>query len=397
MESRSLRGSVVGMVAWLGRMKKGFHLLLWGGIWVLLGTPAYLAADVPDHYDVVASPFDRDVGQVTTLTITAKDDFDVAIGGAAVMTLDITQFGSDSFGFTYSNLVDDSGGSSLLTDNFDGTATITDTVFDSSGQITLDVQLDTLNQEDEGEELNFDLVTFIATDENSATGNTFDSFTDVQWNVGSIADFDVLANPANLTAGEFSEVTVCARDSFGNAIHDHSTGSGITVTPSTSGEGASYLSRTLAAGDVGDGTGFIDSDQLFDSGCGSIQVKNTVAEAATFTFLDADTGTITGSAEITWNPGSLQNFLVEANPVDRVVGEAATITLTARDALNNAIPDEFVSQIDVSQSGGDSAGYTFDNLVDAGGGSVLTDNFDGTATITNTVFDAGGQIAFDVF
>ena len=350
-------------------------------------------------FQVQASPTSRTVGQTTTVTLSAQDAYGNALAGETVAQIDITQSGGESSGFTFASLVEAGGGSGVLTDNSNGTARITNTTFDGNGRITFDVTVTDLVQSDTGDALNSDTVRFAAGDSTSgASGNTGDSGTDVTWNVDALAEFDVVANPSNLTVGQESTVTIAARDQFSNAIHNHSTGAGgIDVRTTGTGSRIRYNNRSLAVTDNGDGTATIDSGQSLANGVGTIGIVDDEAEEATFTFDDQGAGQITADENVTWNVGSLDNFLVEANPTDRAVGETTTVTVTARDALDNVLPGEIVAQIDITQSGGESSGFTFDSLVEAGGGSGnIADNGNGTATITNTTFDGNGRITFDV-
>ena len=268
-----------------------------------------------------------------------------------------------------------------IVDNGDGTAALNNVVFDANGQLIFLVG----NTVAEGP-----VTIGVSEPVSGISGDTTTSSTDVTWQPGALQNFLVEADPTDLKAGETTSLTITARDTFNNAVGSHTGDVEIVQTGSGTGAGLTYSPIVI---DNGDGTATLTNVTFDPNGQLSIFVTNTHAEGPLrFTATDpvsgatGDTGD-TGT-DVTWRVGVLENFLVEADPVIVAIGDATTLTVTARDQFDNAIP--------LASPGADGILVTqpFGSLtvVYEPGTLTIVDNNDGTGLIpSGTIFDAAGR------
>ena len=105
---------------------------------------------------------------------------------------------------------------------------------------------------------------------------------------------------------------------------------------------------------------------------------------------------VADSAAFNITSGPPASFLVQASPVNLIEGSATTVTITARDALDNPIADfDPTTDIDISVDAGGPGTISYtDGPV---GDVVIQDNGDATATIDASgteTFDSNGQATF---
>ncbi len=96
------------------------------------------------------------------------------------------------------------------------------------------------------------------------------------------------------------------------------------------------------------------------------------------------------------NVGPLAAFLVQASPVSLTAGDTTSVTITARDALVNPIPD-FDPTIDINITVSAGGPTTISYADGAVGNVVIEDNGDATAMIDASgaeTFDSNGQATF---
>ena len=200
-------------------------------------------------------------------------------------------------------------------------------------------------------------------------------------NPAAAASFDVTAAGGPQTAGGAFNVTVTARDAFGNVA------TGYTSTVHfTSSDGAATLPADYA---------FIAGD----SGVHTFSVTLKTAGSQTIT---ATQGGVTGTTpSITVDPGAVSGFALTGVPATVVSGTPASVTVTARDAYANTVTGytgsvHFSSNDplallpgDYTFSGGDAGAHTFTNAY-----TLLTTGAR-TVTATDTISPAvSGTSAF---
>jgi hypothetical protein len=201
----------------------------------------------------------------------------------------------------------------------------------------------------------------------------------------------VTATDGSATAGGTEVLNLQLVDQFGSPV----VGKALSVTVTVTG------SATFTANDIGGTNGSNTlNGTLSASGSGSVTITNTVAETVT---VSADA---TGDAQVvanvddtvTFDPGALDNFLVEAagggNIGAQTAGTAFNIQITARDANNNTVTsfDGAGNTVEISSTGTLTAGSgttaTFTNGV-LSSHSVTISN---TGSFTITATDSAGGL-----
>jgi hypothetical protein len=225
------------------------------------------------HFTVTASPATITAGGSTTLTVTARDQYENTATG-------------------YAGTVHISGGGSGATLPADGAL--------SAGVGSFTATLITAGSQP-----------LMATDtaDASITGGTA-----VQVNPAAASSFVVTATPTTVTAGGTTTLTVMAKDPYGNTA----TGYSGTVHVSGGGGGATLPpGGTLAAG------------------VGSFSVTPVTAGSQTVTATDTANPAITGGTSVTVTPAAATHFVVTADPTTLTAGGATTLTVTAKDQYEN--------------------------------------------------------------
>ncbi|MDY6971229.1 MAG: choice-of-anchor U domain-containing protein [Thermodesulfobacteriota bacterium] len=218
-------------------------------------------------------------------------------------------------------------------------------------------------------------------------------------NAGAINNFLVEALNSPQNAGTAINMRITARDACNNPIpnFDPTTDIGFNTAGASATVTYSNPSGGFTLTDNANGTATLVSAGVTTFSAGgqfTFDINNNVAETVgSFT---ADDGSASGNTGVTWNAGAINNFLVEALNSPQNAGTAINMRITARDALNNPIPN-FDPTTDVGfNTAGASATVTYSN---PSGGFTLTDNANGTATLVSagvTTFSAGGQFTFDI-
>ncbi|MCK4343554.1 MAG: hypothetical protein KAY37_17720, partial [Phycisphaerae bacterium] len=211
----------------------------------------------------------------------------------------------------------------------------------------------------------------------------------VTWQVAALSSIALAvtnpAPPANPVAPAAATLTLTLTDQFGNPLA--TVPNNINVTSAgASIPGNVVFGGPAAGGVIPAGTGLNAAGEV------DFTVAYTqAAEAVTVTATDSVTPAITANTDVTWDADTtLGNFVLAADTLTPTVGAAAILTLTARDANNNPIPNyDPVVDIQVTAAGPTgTVSYS---------GTGLTDNLDNTATIAQTtIFDASGQYSFSV-
>lgn len=335
------------------------------------GTPQWTLVDLP----LAASVSVAKMGNPVTFTLTAPDSNAAPIVdyvSLADILLDATAGG----GGTGSDVTWAAGSVSATTTG-SGTASIAaGATFDGSGQATFTLtnnRAETLT---------------VQASEGAADGTAV---------VGWTADhFDLTPAPATGDAGTDIIVTITARDGSDNAIANYVSAADIVLTtdsatPSNLEFRDEPIGSFAAFTDHGDGTATIGAGQAFD-GSGQLQVRmrSPLAETLTLTVSEAG-GLCTGAGTVTWSANDLD---VAAAPTARQMGQAVTLTLTARDANGDPIANYSPTaaiEVDATTSGG-GTGVTY-----AGGSVAITDLGGGRGEIpASAVFDGSGQATVQV-
>jgi hypothetical protein len=151
-----------------------------------------------------------------------------------------------------------------------------------------------------------------------ATGVTTGTQSGITVNPAAAGTFLVSGFPSPVTAGAAGNVTVTARDAFGNTA----TGYGGTVH-FTSTDGQATLPANYA---------FVSTD----AGVHTFSVTLKTAGSRSITATDTVTGTIAGTQSgITVNPAAASTFVVSGFPSPVTAGVAGNVTVTAKDAFGN--------------------------------------------------------------
>ena len=171
----------------------------------------------------------------------------------------------------------------------------------------------------------------------------------------SLAQSTIAVTPANIQAGNSTQITLTARDQFGN---QEAGGGGLTVSFAlgSGNAGGSFSSVT----DNHNGT----YSAFFT---GTIAGSNTLIGVVGF----QDLTTPAASNTVTPAPFNLFQSLVSVSPANVPAGSSTTVTLTARDAFGNQ-----------ETMGGLSVGFhlVLNNI--NGSVGLVHDNGDGTYTAT---------------
>jgi len=146
---------------------------------------------------------------------------------------------------------------------------------------------------------------------------------------GAASQLAVTGFPASATAGSAGNITVTAKDTFGNTAASYAG----TITFSV---GVTDAGKTLPANyTFTTGTGNDNGVHTFSSG---VTLTKAVASGGqSITATDTGTGSITGTeGGITVNAGALDHFVISTISSPQTSGTAiAGITITAQDANNN--------------------------------------------------------------
>ncbi|HEY3332102.1 MAG TPA: hypothetical protein VGK19_18890 [Capsulimonadaceae bacterium] len=127
----------------------------------------------------------------------------------------------------------------------------------------------------------------------------------------------LLTAPASATAGASFALTVTAKDAYNN------------TTPTYTG--VVHLTST-------DSAAVLPADTTLVNGTKSFSVALKTAGSRTISATDTSVSTIKGvTGAIAVNPGPIAKFVV-TNPASATAGTAFTITVTAKDAVNNTTP-----------------------------------------------------------
>ncbi len=327
--------------------------------------------DVIDSFWVVAAaPWARSAGDSVDVTLSALDRWGNLIASYTnVLDLSLTLSGGVSQGKTWS------GG--CVTDNGNGTAALAAGCW-AGGELTVSIG----NTVAEGP------VAVIATENDTGrSGSTAGTGTNVTWTPGALDHFVVTAAPPlTRTAGESVALAVLAQDAFANTVTSYTNVQPIVLEQSGSAGGKAWDGPcvNIAGGSEAGGGNQLNAG-CWVSGSIALSLENTRAEGPlTVRVTEADSGANrTGvSAGVTWSPGPLDHFRVEAAPVTLVVGALSTITMTAEDFYANPIPTYVnAAPNELTQNAG-ATGLTWS-------GACVTNNGDGTGLLANTCWMLG--------
>lgn len=183
--------------------------------------------------------------------------------------------------------------------------------------------------------------------------------------------FDTISSPQ--TAGTAFSLTITAKDAGGN-----------TVTTYTGTNTLSDTTETISPSSTG----------AFTSGTWTGDVTITAAQTGVTITTTRSGGAETGTSNsFTVNPGSLANFLVEAEGGGDIgtqtAGTAFTIKITARDSNNNTVTS-FTGTVDITSTGNLSAGSGTTAAFTAGVLASHSVNISNTGSFTITATRTGG-------
>jgi hypothetical protein len=189
------------------------------------------------------------------------------------------------------------------------------------------------------------------------------------------ASFTFTGMPSSVTAGVAQNVTLTARDAFGN------TATGYTGT-------VQFTSTDLQAG--------LPANYTFtgaDAGVHTFAVTLNTPGSQSLTATDTTTGTITGNVSTTVTSAAATHFLVSA-PATATAGTSFTVTVSALNASNNVDAGyrgtvHFVSSdgqailpADYTFTAGDAGTHTFTVTLGTAGSQSITATDVATSTIT---------------
>jgi hypothetical protein len=346
--------------------------------------------DALDNYLVSASPVAPIAGDLSTITITSRDQYNNTISTyTPANNINLTIIGGTAganIGWGGSNVTDNGDGTGFIASgagsfvNGISTVTITDTI--AEGPVTVVVT------ESVGGE----------------TGDTTGTVTDITWNIGPLDHFGVVPDTATPTVGPPANVilTITAYDINNNVVTAYVPANDIDLSFTgtvTLGANITYAGANVT--DNGDGTGFIAAGAgSFAAGVATVTVTNTVAEGPANATVTESVGSETGSSSnITWQVGALDHFVISSSTTTPTSGAGVTLTITAEDVYNNAISNyDPVNDLDLT-----SPGATQGARITWGGNAAVTDNGDGTGFYSagpGNPFNSFGQttltIAYEV-
>jgi hypothetical protein len=316
-----------------------------------------LAAPI-DRYTVTAAQYTVGAGSLQTGTVTAKDSYGNTVASAST-TITMTKSGTPTVIF-YTN---GGYGTPATTYAYSGGA---QTVWYIAG----------------GTESTFD---FTATDGAGKTGNSGT----VTMTYGAIDNYIVASNNSTVGAGTEQTGTVMAQDAYGNTVTSAS--STISMTNSDTPTVVFYNS----------GYGISTTTYAYTGGTRSVWYVASGLTGNTFTFTATDENGkngVSGTVTLTFGAAANLSFVQQPTVTTATMIIAPAITVRARDASTNLVPNVSVS---VTTTNGtlmsgtvstqtDSSGIaTFDNLSIsvAGNNYVLSASATACPTITSTAFN----------
>ena len=266
------------------------HFAVTGAASTTAGVPASVTVTAKDAFGNTAT------GYLGTVTFTSSD-------GAAVLPADYTFVGGDSGSHTFSATLKTAGSQ---------TVTATDTV----------------------------------------TGSINGSHS-ITVNPAAAASFVVTPAGGTQTAGGAFNVTVTAKDAFGNVV--------------TGYVGTVHFTST-------DGTAVLPADYTFTGGDAGVHTFPVTLKTAGSQTVTVTQGAVTGTtSSVTVNPGAVSGFALTGVPATVVSGTPASVTVTAQDAYANTVTTytgtvHFSSNDplatlpgDYTFTGGDAGVHTFTN------------------------------------
>jgi hypothetical protein len=304
------------------------------------------------HFDVVAGTNPVTVGQVVTLTVTARDVHGNAIPSYTTtnaITLSTNTAGAGD-NLSYTN------GPGTLVDHHDGTATIgTGSVFNASGQLHVDVG----NQR--AETISVTVADGVA---NSGTVS-------VVWTAsGTLNNFLLQAAPTSVVANAATTLTLTARDLYNNPIPSFTTSAPITIATNTGGDGSNLDYGCVSPSFVDNGAvATLSTGTAFNSS-GQLELTLVDRRAETITITASDSVASDGSANVTWTPAAA--LLLEIQPIlSQIAGEAFSVTIHLTDQFHNLSDVVADTDIELAVAAGDGAlGGTTTGTLSAGTHSV---------------------------
>ena len=218
--------------------------------------------------------------------------------------------------------------------------------------------------------------TLTATD--TVTGTITGTSSGITVNPAAAATFDVTAAGSS-TAGNSVNVTITARDAFGNVATGYT--------------GTVHLTST-------DGAATLPGDYTFtggDNGVHALSVTLKTAGSQTVTATDTVTGSITGTTSaVTVSPAAATTLVLSGTPASVTAGNSAGVTVTAKDAYGNtdtnysgtvhltSTDPAAVLPADYTFTGGDAGVHALSATLETAGSRTLTATDTVTGSITGT-------------
>jgi hypothetical protein len=311
-----------------------------------------------------------------TLTVTALDAFDNAILNFPVPNdLDLTTPGA-----TQGTRVA-WGGNPAVTDLGNGSATYAaGNPFDGAGQATITVSY----------EVAFEIVNPRITE---SVGGQTGASANIVWQPDVLQNFGVVPSTTTPTASNVPNVTltITAQDQFNNYIPNFPVPNDLNLASPGASDGTRITwGGNPAVTDLGNGNATYAAGNPFDAlGQATVTIGYEIAAEAVTPTVTESVGLQTGlSAAIIWQPDVLFLFDVVASPTSRDAGTSSSLSISAFDQYTNLITGYTpANDIDLTIGGG-TAGP---NII--WGGTDVTDNGDGTATIPTGATTFVGGVA----
>lgn len=325
-----------------------------------------------DHFEVTAGPTALTVGEKATVVVTAKK-----LDGT---TNRLYQNDAPATIRHLGSQVNQLWSGRGVTDRGDGTAAIAGGSFvDGVARLELvnyipDADVEVLVSE--------------ADTGRSRSGTTQTTSTNISWAVGPLTALAVTVDNTALTAGQQLKVTITAQDQFQNPIVGYG-GTGELLLSQDGDPRKTWIHPDPAC--LGESTSdtlgnnrLLNNPACWQDGVVQLALLNNVAESLSVRVRETDGSPDNSSDEVTWSPGPLDRFRVEAESTasDPIAGSPVQLTITARDLQGNPINNYINSvAIDLFQNLPSGAPVTW--------GGCATDTGDGGATLAGNCWTSG--------
>jgi thermitase len=312
-----------------------------------------------DKFVLTVTPGNPAAGATATVTITAYDNFNnvmLGYGNSADITLSL-----DSGTAATTRWGDAADG---VTDNGDGTATLASGHF-TSGVATVRIR-----------NTNVETQTISVTEYDPPTPPDVTATANITWGSGALSYFTVQESGPSAVVGSNIDITITAKDAFGNTITDFHNLNGVMISQINGTPGG--FSWNGAPGATLTLTGDIFTNGVYSN----IHVADSAMDSNVHIVATETSTSLTGqSGPLAWTAGPLDHFHISANPAPHPAGDAAIVTITAYDSLGN-VKIDWNLDVNLSEANGTAAKLSWS-------GAAITITGAGRASLSGTQFVSG--------